>query len=57
MGAGTQGEAAMQVSLEAASSDARGEVLVTGSTVSLEFRVAILPRARADGRRHCRRAP
>lgn len=32
-------------------------VLVTGNIVSLEFRVAVLPRARADGGRHCRRAP
>lgn len=32
-------------------------VLVTGKIVSLEFRVAVLPRARADGGRHCRRAP
>lgn len=47
----------LQVSLEDASTDARSNVLMTGSTVSLKSRVAVLPKARADGRRHCCRAP
>lgn len=50
----------LQVSLEDASTDARSNALVItvslGRTVSLKFRVALLPRARADGRRCCCRA-
>ena len=48
----------LQAGLEdAASTDAISNVLVTGTVVSLNFRVAVLPRARADGRRWCCRAP